>query len=196
MELPEENRKNEKAEILGNIASVYFHRGDNKKAIETYLEAIEVNPAFLKTRFDLINPLILTGNFEMAEYHARYLVNERPNNHRYLTTIGFIYLWQNRPDTAIFYFQKALAVAPPQPPLLLSTGIALTNLGSWSNGKWFLVNAIKRSPGDLLPLLAIIENRARAGDCELAMAYAHYTVNKFPPAVIYQTLKNAPNAYH
>lgn len=195
LELPDAARKSEKAEILGNIASIYFHRGENDKAIATYLEAIESDPSFLKNRSDLIKPLIVKGDFEKAAFHAKYLVEKRPNNQSYLSTKGFILLWQDKPDEALSYFQKALARGPHRPNLLLNTGVALTRVESLENGRWFFQQAIKKSRGDLLPMLAMIENRTRAGDANRAAIYARHAISRYPVPVIYNRLENAGTDY-
>jgi len=169
--------------------------GKDEKTIQTYREALEIDQSFLKNRSDMINSLIVTGNFEEAARHARYLVNQRPKNHNYLSMKGFILLWQDRPDAAIDYFQQALANGPHRPSLLLNTGVALTRMESRENGRWFLQQAFKRSRGDLLPMLALIENRARAGDPDQATAYARNAVARFPAPVIYNRLENAGTDY-
>ena len=191
LELPETSRKTEKAEILGNIASVYSRKGENEKAIDTYRQAMELNQSFLKNRSDLMKLLILTGNFNEAADHTEYFINKYPKNPDYPSLMGFIRLWENRPEEALTYFQKALAYGPHQLSLLLNTGVALTRVKSYENGRWFLQQSVKRSPGDLSPLLAMIENRARAGDHNRASEYARRALYGFSVPVIYNRLDNA-----
>jgi len=195
LNLPEAARKTEKVEILNNIASTYFHMGEYDKAIATYLEALEIDPSFLKNRSGVLGPLILSGNFEDALYHAEHLIDRRPQNPDYLSRMGFIHLWMGNADEALPFFQKALAYGPNRPSLLLNIGVTLTRLESFENGRWLLHQSAKRSQGELVPLLALIENRVRAGDHETAAAYARYVVSRFPAPVIYNTLDNADKNY-
>lgn len=190
LELTEVARKTEKAEILGNIASIYFNTGEIERAIETYREALALDQSFLKNRFDLVKSLVVNGNFEKAAHHAEYLVAKRPENPDYLSLLGFIFLWMDKPDEALIYFQKALANVSEmhRPILMLNIGMALTRIGSYENGRWFLQQSIRSSPGDLLPVLGIIENRARASNHNKASEYARRALNRFSVAMIYTRL--------
>ena len=191
LELPETARKTEKAEILNNIAGVYFNMGDNDRAIETYRKILKLDPSYLKNRADLIKPLILKGNFEEAAFHATYLIEQHPRNYDYQSLMGFIYLWEGRSTEALPYFQKALAYGPHSPNLMLNTGVALTRVNSFKNGRWFIKQSIKSSPGDLLPLLAIIESYARVGAHKKASEYARYTLYRFSFPMIFNKLDSA-----
>lgn len=195
LELPEAARNTEKVDILGNIASIYFHRGENERAIQTYMEALDHDPTYLKNRSDLIKPLVVTGNFEEAMNHAAYLIQSRPINSNYLSLMGFILLWMDRPEEALYFLQKALVNGSHRPSLMLNTGVALTRLGSYENGRWFLKQSISKSGGELRPFLAMIENRARAGDDSLASEYARHALYRYSVPVINDLLEKAHSDY-
>ena len=195
LKLPQAVRNTERAEILGNMANIYFHQGNYSKAIAIYHKALEMDSLFLKNRFDLIKPLILMGNFNEAEHHARYLVEIKPNNAQYLNMLGCILLWQNKPDESIGYFQCALNNGPETGSLFTNIGVALTRLESRQNGQWFLQQAAQKSPGDVFPLLALVENRSRANDPELAEFYAERVVSAFPVASIMSRVNNLDTNY-
>lgn len=195
LDLPEAARKTEKAEILGNIASIYYHRGNNRKAIEIYQKAVDAGPKFLKNRSDMIKPLIIEGEFDKAARHCEFLLEKQPDNPDYLQMMGFIRLWQDKPQAALARFQKALTNGPHHANLFLNTGVALTRLESWDNGRWFLSRAMKRNPGNALAVLAMIENRARAGDNDGAAMYARRAVSRFPAPAIHERLGKAASDY-
>ena len=174
----------EQAEILGNMAAVYFHQGNNEKAIETYHQALEIDPDFIKNRFDLIKPLVIIGKFKEAEIHVRQLVSMRPDNPDYLNLMGFILMWENKHDKALEYFRRAMAKGLHTSVLMLNMGVAMTRLHRWQNGRWFLQIASLLAPDDLYPRFALIENRIRAGDQRLAEQYAKEIIAKWPVAAI------------
>lgn len=195
LELPQMARKTERAEILGNMASVYFNLGENEKAIAIYQQALELNPDYLKNRFDIVKPLVVSGRFEEAKEQLIYLLKKRPNNLNYWQLLGFVFLWQEKFDKALECFQIVLSGGNHSLSLLLNTGITLTRLESWDRGRWFCQLVLKMNQRDLFPLLALIENRARAGDPDEATAYARRAISQFPVTQILSRLESAPNDF-
>lgn len=195
LELPQAARNTEKAEILGNMGGIYFQQGKFEKAITTYYKALELDSIFLKNRSDLINPLIATGRFAEAEHHARYLISKCPDNPQYLDILGFILLWQDKPNDAIGCFQSALKKGLESGSLFANIGVTLTRLESWENSQWFLQRAAQKSHRDIFPLLALIENRSRANDPEGAVFYARQVISNFPIASIIDQLHYLKNDY-
>ena len=185
------NRTKEQADILGNMASVYFLQGNNEKAIEIYYQALKIDPDFIKNRFDLIKPLVVTGQFNEAEIHARQLLNLQPLNPDYLNVMGLILLWEDKPEEALAYLQNALANGISTPALMLNIGVALTRVNSWQNAEWFLQKASHRVSDDLYPKFALIENRVRAGDRQGAVRYAEQMNAIFPASAISSQLKSS-----
>jgi tetratricopeptide (TPR) repeat protein len=157
-------RTNQQAKIIGDMAAINYHMGNFEKAVELFEKAREIEPGLLKLRFDMIKPLVMMGRFDEAMVHARYIVNKRPKNYKYNNYMGFILLWKKQPRDALSYFQRALFHGPKKANLFLNTGVALTQLGSYQNGQWFLKFAAKKEPKDLHPIFALIENRIKAND--------------------------------
>ena len=189
------NRKWEKADVLGNMASVHYFQGNHKKAMEIYLQALDIKPEFHKCRSDLIKPMISLGLFDQARPHAEYLTHVRPANPDYQNLLGFIFLRQNIPDKALHCFQSAMLLGLKNNNVNLNTGIALTLAGHWDRGRWFLNQVVKATNGEILPVFAIIENLLRSGDQEGAARYAMKLVEQHPVPKIFQSMNDLKEKY-
>jgi len=167
-------RKFLEADIIGNIASIYFHRNEYQKAVKLYKQALEISPEFLKVRYDLIKPLILMEKWEEASKNADLLISNSKGyiNDDYFNIKGFILLWQKKPKEALRYFRKALSLAPNKSNILINTGVALSLMGSHKNAEWFLHRAAQNSiGGDIMIYFSLIENSLRADDVASADKY-------------------------
>jgi len=161
------------ADIIGNIASIYYHRNEYQKAVKLYKQALEISPGFLKVRYDLIKPLVLMEKWEEASENADMLISNSKGyiNYNYFNIKGFILLWQKKPKEALRYFRKALSLAPNESNILINTSVALSLMGSHKNAEWFLHRAAQKSSGDIMIYFSLIENSLRADDESNAEKY-------------------------
>jgi predicted Zn-dependent protease len=182
-----------KAEIIGNMASILYHNGTFGGAIKLYQQALVVDPEFLKGRYDMIMPLILTGRLDEAKKQSDILAAVRPFNPAYLNLRGFILMWQGDPAKALTDFRRVLVLAPHHAGIWLNIGVALTHMDSYSNAEWFLRQATKRSPSDMHPRLALIENAIRAGEQPRIKKECRLLIADFPLPVILAYLERLPD---
>jgi len=169
------------SDIINNIGIIYYHRGEYQKAIDTYKQGLEIDPGFLKMRYDLINSLIMMGQWEEGTVEADRLIANKKNylKPEYFNIKGFILLWQNQPENALVYFRKALEMDPNNPAVLLNAGVALSLVGEWANAETILKKVVQNTTGDLRPVYALIENSARAGDMQNAEKYTEKMFAEF-----------------
>ena len=169
------------SDIINNIGIIYYHTGEYQKAVDTYKQGLEMDPGFLKMRYDLINAYIMMGKWEEAAGEADRLITNKKNylKPEYFNVKGFILLWQNQPENAIVYFRKALEMAPNNPAVLLNAGVALSLMGEWDKAESILKKVAKNTSGDLRPVYALIENSARAGDMQNAEKYSEKMFAEF-----------------
>ncbi len=162
------------ADILGNIAGTYFQEGRYRKAIPIYRQVLEMDPLFLKTRYELIKALILTGELNEASAQADILI-ANPKHYvksEYLNIKGFILLWQKKPRQALLFFRKALTKDPTRPDVLLNIGVAFSQMGRYARGQWFLKQALKKADDPTSIYFYLIDNRLSADKRKEAERYA------------------------
>jgi protein O-mannosyl-transferase len=153
-------------DIYNNMGSIYYHTGQYQLAVQTHKAGLDINPGFLKMRYDLISSLIMLGKWEEGAIHIDRLIANRENfiDSDYFKLKGFILLWQRQPEKALTYFRKALKMEPNNRAVLLNTGVSLSMLGKTDQATLFLDRARQLAPGDIRPIFALIENAVRADD--------------------------------
>ena len=184
------------ANTIGNMASIYYFKHEYQKAVELYKKALEIDPEFVKVRYDLIKPLVLMGKWEEASKNADIVLLRGSVRHEYYNIKGFILLWQERPEKALPYFRKALSLSPNNSNVLLSTGVALSLMGKHKNAEWFMQRAAQNSPNDIMVLFSQIENSLRAGDVSGAEKYTERLFALFSLKSIKTKLKTISKNYH
>ena len=183
-------------DIIGNIASIYYHRHEYQKAIKLYKKVLEIDPGFIKVRYDLIKPLVLMEKWEEASKNADIVILKGSTRNEYYNMKGFILLWQGKYEEALPYFRKALSLAPNNSSILLNTGVALSLMGEHKNAEWFLQRAAKNSPNDIMVLFSQIENSLRAGDASGAEKYTEKLSALFSLKSIKAKLITISKDYH
>lgn len=190
------SRNSLEADIIGNIASIYYNnKHEYKKAVQLYKNALKIDPDYLKIRYDLIKPLILMGKREEASKNADLLLSKSSFNENYYNIKGFILLWQKRHKEALLYFRKALALAPKKSSILLNTGVALSLMGKHKNAEWFLKRAAQNSYRDIMVFFCLIENSLRSGNVSNAERYTERLFASFDSKTIINKLEMLPRNY-
>lgn len=77
----------------------------NQKAI-SHLEQIKERSS--EETYELALYYILADDLEKATFYLEEALRQDPKFFEAMTQIGFVYLWQNQPDLALSYFEKAL----------------------------------------------------------------------------------------
>ncbi len=174
------------SDIFDNIGIIYYHQGEYQKAVETYRKGLEINPGFLKMRYDLISSLVMMGRWKEGSEEADRLIRNEKNyiESDYYKLKGFILLWQNQPEESLTYFRKALEMEPNNKAVLLNAGVALSLMGESSSAELFLKKASEMTSGDIRPAYALIENSVRSGDMQKANKYAEKMFSEFRIQVI------------
>lgn len=164
--------KFQEADILGNIAAVYFKKSDYQKAVEYYEMTLQADPYFIKARYHLAETLVVMQEYEEASRQLDIVIKEGARRDIYYNLKGFVLLWLDRPAEALTYLRKALSIAPMKSNIHVNIGIALSRVGAYQNAEWFLNQARRLSPKNMIPLFCQVENSLRERDTEKARRYA------------------------
>jgi tetratricopeptide (TPR) repeat protein len=161
----------QEADILGNIAAIHFKKGEHEKAAEYYQKTLQIDPFFVKARYHLAETLAVMQKWEEASQHLDLVLKEGSPNDTYHNLKGLVLLWQNRPKEALPYLRKALSLAPWKSYLYINIGVALSRAGANQNAEWFLNQARRLSPGNIIAQFCQVENSLRGKDLEKARRY-------------------------
>ena len=161
-------RKNETAQLYGNIALAQFHKGNLPAVIDAFERALEQQPKNRKIRFDFLETLIAMGRWNDALDQAEKLIDGKKGTPQALNFKGIIKLWSGNPEEALSLFQQASAAGLQDPFLYHNIGAAMTDLGHFRRGRWFLRRALNMaeqgSRGKIWIYFSLIENRYKAAD--------------------------------
>ena len=178
-----------KADILGNIASIYLNNKHNyDKAIGIYKDAISINPESDKIRHDLVTALILKSNWEKALKNVNILIKSNNENEVYHSLKGFILLWKGDYKKALISLQKALKIAPYKITTLINTGVALDFIGDHNTAELFLLRSHKAAPKEIMIFFYLIENSIRANNKIKLANYANQLFESFKTSTIKKRL--------
>ena len=178
-----------KALLLNGMASIYYLKNDNEKAIELYKKALNHFPEFAIIRHNLIRVFIKSARWNEASENVDFVLEKEYNRKQFLYLKGFILLKQKKPERALFFLQKALALAPNDKNFMLAMGAAMNSIGKYKDGRRFLDRAERVSMDDIIILFCLIENRLRAQDSSGIKQYTDKLINLYSIHKIKKHLK-------
>ena len=164
-----------KSIIYYNIAVIYEHLKKYDETIEYARKAIDAYPLYFQPYYLLSFMLGKLGRYDDALKPLNYILYSDPNEERYLQLKGLILLHLSKPDEALGYFGRCLNFSPTNWRYLQSIGIAFNQMDDYEKGYWFLKRALFLHSQSPDTLLALAENRVKAG----AMSQAEYFITRF-----------------
>jgi len=182
-----------KALILNGMASIYFLKNENEKAIELYKRALDFFPEFATIRNNLIRAFIKGGRWDEASENVDFILENENSSKKFLYLKGFVLLKQKKGEKALYFLQKALVLAPTDENFLLAMGAAMDSTGNYKDGRRFLDRANRISPDDIMVLFCLIENRLRAQDTSGVKQYMEKMFYSFSILQIKKQLQRLPS---
>ena len=88
------------------MASIYFHRGDFRKAAELWQAAVIAYPNYIATKYRLALAWEKSGQTQKALVLIDEILSKRPDYMDPLILKGIILLKQGQFDEALSYFKK------------------------------------------------------------------------------------------
>lgn len=121
------------AGILSNLGTVYSYQGDYKNAIDTYNEAIKLNPGFVEAWIDKGYALISNGRPEDAVDAFDKAIKIDPKNSRAWSGKGYAYekMGQIYLNRAIRAFDRSIKFDPFYLNALSGKGSVLFTMGKY-----------------------------------------------------------------
>jgi len=182
-----------KALILNGMASIYFLKNENEKAIEFYKRALDIFPEFATIRNNLIRAFIKGGRWDEASKNVDFILEKENSSKKFLYLKGFVLLKQKKGEKALYFLQKALVLAPTDKNILLTMGAAMDSTGNYKDGRRFLDRANRISPDDIITLFCLIENRLKAHEPSGVKQYMEKMFSSFSILQIKKQLQKLPS---
>ncbi len=161
-----------KAFILNNIAGVYYHLGDHKRAGKFWEEAVRIYPAYDFARYGLAMVSVKEHNWDRG---LHYLDNINPANREntdVLNMKGIILFYQGRHEDALSFFRKGMIINSDEIKSSINTGAAYCLIGEYGKAGFFLADAHKRKQEDVMTLLWLIETGLGSNDDKSVKLYS------------------------
>ncbi len=189
-------RKNEKAQIYGNLGLMHVARGELPQAIAAYHQALAISPVERKIRFDLVRALIDLGRWQDAETQIDILLADDVATPSELSYKGFVNLWLEKPDNALRIFQEVLATDYRDAFVYHNMGVVMARLNYPERGKWFLERALeiveKASRGRMIIFLSLMENRHMIDDANGVKQATYRLLAEYGLDEILDTVRQLP----
>ena len=165
--------------VFGNIGKVYRNYGMLDEAIVYFNKSLSLNPDFINSRMDLAETLALQGKFERALEETNLVIAKNDQQSRFFNLKAMLLLWLERPEEAVAANQQAIhKTFVNKQRYFYNIGVGLTRAGHYTQGLWFLQQALNNFPDDRKALYSLTENRLLAGDTSSASKYARQIVDQ------------------
>jgi len=164
-----------KARAYNNLGNSYYNRGEIKKAIGNYRQAIALKGDDYEAYNNLGSALLAKGRPDLALGYFRRAIELRPDYAGAMADMALALLLLNRPGEAIGYARAALALRPELAPAHNALGMALADKGNMEEGIHHLREAVRLNPasGDFANNLGLALLRAgRTKEAVIAMEKA------------------------
>ena len=134
--------------LLGNLGLTQLHQKKLKEAIETYLQAVEINPGFYDALVNLSTSYDSLNNNDLAIRYAKKAHDLHQNNPATLNILAKHAAATNRLGDAITLYKSSLRLQPglPQTYALLSNAYFLAK--DYQLAEEILKQGLTRLPGD------------------------------------------------
>ncbi len=173
------------------LARVYYSDlGDYEKAVYYSEKAIEILPDKFEINLLLCKSLAKIGRNDEATAHLENVIDRLSDSVRDLYAKGFLLLGMKKPKKALAFFRQGLEASAPtdQWQFLREIGLCHTQMNQYDKGYMFLKRARQLHPGDADLLLALADNRIRAGKPDSAGKWMKRYINAVGAENIYLEL--------
>lgn len=102
----------EAAQTYYDLGNAYSRLGEQDKATNAYLRALQIDSSLFQASYNLARVYIDSGQYPKALTLLGDLLAKDPTNTITLATFGYAYFKQNDLDKAMSYYEQILAISP------------------------------------------------------------------------------------
>ena len=161
-----------------NLANAYFNASRHAEAIETYQQALRMNPDYSDAKTNLAlaelafaNALVNTGKLTEAVAHYSAAAQNSPNPGEVYNGLGICFAMQNKMAEAAQQFETALALNPNDSGAHSNLGNALSAQNKFAEAIPHYLTALKINPQDFQSHFNLGLSLSREGKVDEAKAH-------------------------
>lgn len=109
-----------KLELYMQLSQAYADSGELQKAIDALNELENISGVSETTALSKFQLYSMLNQKEKAFMEIENIIAQNPDDPRYIVLLGDLYLQDDQPDKAIYYYNRAKEVDPDYPNLILS----------------------------------------------------------------------------
>jgi Tfp pilus assembly protein PilF len=191
--------KRSRALCLNNMGNIYSDRGEYRQAATLFKRALTIYPGHENSLYNITLAFIRSNQLTKALEYAD-LLNSKYYHAKYMNLKGFILIRQGRPDAAIPYLARALAISPLNRNATINLAVAFTLTGQYEQSELLLRKIHQIYLADMTALLYLIENNLRAGknasaDRYIERLFQSFSVGDIKAAIASYSSDNAEILY-
>lgn len=150
--------------ILNNIACIYYHLNDFKRAEKFWEKAAEVNPVYKFPLYGLALISVKNNELDKGLHYLNKIGSKNKNHKDVLNLKGIILYNQGNRINALKYFRKSLIFNKNDVNALTNIGAVYCLMGEYAKAGLFLKEAKKRNPADEISLAWLIGMALRSNN--------------------------------
>jgi Tfp pilus assembly protein PilF len=162
------------------LALGYVHRGDRDKGHAILSDLIGVDKGFAPAYAALASSYLATGKEGVAEFVVRRGLDRCKDDPTLMNLMGVIAQRQRQTDTALQWYERALAAAPAFVPALVNRAILHTKNLEYAAAEQDLVRALHHDPQNVEALVALGIVQRKQGNITAARASLSKAVDLRP----------------
>jgi Flp pilus assembly protein TadD len=158
------HRRSNLAGLYGNIAGIYYRKGDYETAVTYFQKAYDIAPFGDGYRYRLAETLNRLQQWKPALAHIDALLARHPRHPDYLNLKGMIFMQRGDAREALCFFQDAIRVNPKRLLGIINAGAALMAIRAYANAEKLFKYAQELDHRNLMTYLRLIDANLRSGD--------------------------------
>jgi len=168
-------------ECYNSMGVMFNDKGEKKKAIDAFLNALELNPDYPYARLNLAKLLFETGRLDRALVHYNYLKYNKTLPPEILANVyndlGVILMRSNKDKEAGQALLKAIKLEPDFAKAYTNLGILMAKEGKKDHAIQHFTKALKIDPGHLEVRYRLAAALADKGEYEKAISQYNYILS-------------------
>ncbi|MFQ5449353.1 MAG: SUMF1/EgtB/PvdO family nonheme iron enzyme [Nitrospinaceae bacterium] len=163
---------------LFNLGLAYQKSGESQKAVDAFLQAVQIDPAFIPGHRVLVKLYLVEKKYTSALLHLKILTRLDPGDYQTQITLGRVYLFLGQNRLALDNFNRVRERFPGNPEVLDALAETYYRLEDWDRAIRLYRYLIENQPDRLKAYIQLGWTHYRKGELKLAAAWTKRGLKK------------------